>query len=382
SMPEVLEVEYEPGGKADRLTLCGWCQSLWCHLVPQRRHNTMAGFRVLSSPTPCQEKGIVEKTEYEGRVELVNDSTLAISKVTPQDARTFVCQVGASSSGVGENRTELHIYKAPETPVIQLIKEDIPVTSNEIPEVTKCISRNGFPTPSITWYKNQSPLQDDDQRKCLQGSPLGVGESSGLITLTSKLSARVTKEDRGAPFSCEASYNLLGVNKTAESGVININVFYASEKVKLSMVEPSHPVKEGDRVTLRCEADGNPPPDDYTFYKVVSVPCGRALSPWGAQWGSPSGTRGLGSLTEQKPQESKGVIIVAVIVCILLIALLGAVLYFLHKKGKLPSLPPPHEIVVEVKSDKLPEEAGLLQGTNGEKRPAGDQGEKYIDLRN
>lgn len=34
-------------------------------------------------------------------------------------------------------------------------------------------------------------------------------------------------------------------------------------------------------------------------------------------------------------QESKGVIIVAVIVCLLLFAVLGAVLYFLHKKGKL-----------------------------------------------
>ncbi|XP_013932034.1 PREDICTED: cell surface glycoprotein MUC18-like [Thamnophis sirtalis] len=92
-------------------------------------------------------------------------------------------------------------------------------------------------------------------------------------------------------------------------------------------------------------------------------------------------------------QESKGVIIVAVIVCLLLFAVLGAVLYFLHKKGKLVcgrsgkqeiTRPEAHkdEIVVEVKSDKLPEEAGLLQGANGEKRSPSDQGEKYIDLRN
>lgn len=42
------------------------------------------------------------------------------------------------------------------------------------------------------------------------------------------------------------------------------------------------------------------------------------------------------SSAEQKPRESKGVIIVAVIVCILVLAVLGAVLYFLHKKGKIP----------------------------------------------
>lgn len=99
-------------------------------------------------------------------------------------------------------------------------------------------------------------------------------------------------------------------------------------------------------------------------------------------------------MTEKKlPQpESKGVVIVAVIVCILVLAVLGAALYFFYKKGKLPcgrsgkqeiTLPPTrkNEFVVEVKSDKLPEEMALLQGSNGDKRAPGDQGEKYIDLR-
>lgn len=36
-----------------------------------------------------------------------------------------------------------------------------------------------------------------------------------------------------------------------------------------------------------------------------------------------------------KTSESKGVIIVAIIVCILLVAVLGSVIYFLHKKGKI-----------------------------------------------
>ncbi|XP_009327851.1 PREDICTED: LOW QUALITY PROTEIN: cell surface glycoprotein MUC18 [Pygoscelis adeliae] len=98
-------------------------------------------------------------------------------------------------------------------------------------------------------------------------------------------------------------------------------------------------------------------------------------------------------LLDQKTPESKGVIIVAIIVCILVVAVLGSVIYFLHKKGKIPcgragkqDITKPEarkdKIVVEVKSDKLSEEAGLLQGANGEKSPAADQSEKYIDLRN
>ncbi|XP_030077116.1 cell surface glycoprotein MUC18 [Microcaecilia unicolor] len=97
--------------------------------------------------------------------------------------------------------------------------------------------------------------------------------------------------------------------------------------------------------------------------------------------------------TEQKRAESKGVLIVAIIVCILAIAVLGAVLYFLYKKGKIPcghsgkqEITKPgkqqEDIVVEMKSDKSPEETELLSGPTAEKPLPGDQGEKYIDLRN
>ncbi|XP_076432199.1 cell surface glycoprotein MUC18 isoform X3 [Peromyscus maniculatus bairdii] len=97
-------------------------------------------------------------------------------------------------------------------------------------------------------------------------------------------------------------------------------------------------------------------------------------------------TRANSTSTEKKlpPPESKGVVIVAVIVCILVLAVLGATLYFFYKKGKLPcgrsgkqeiTLPPTRksEFVVEVKSDKLPEEMALLQGGSGDKRAPGDQ---------
>ncbi|XP_022368807.1 cell surface glycoprotein MUC18 isoform X1 [Enhydra lutris kenyoni] len=100
---------------------------------------------------------------------------------------------------------------------------------------------------------------------------------------------------------------------------------------------------------------------------------------------SPS-VRANGTSTEKKlPEpESKGVAIVAVTVCVLVLAVLGAVLYFFYKKGKLPcgrsgkqeiTLPPSRksEFVVEVKSDKLPEEMGLLQGSSRDQRAPGDQ---------
>ncbi|XP_030394244.1 cell surface glycoprotein MUC18 isoform X2 [Gopherus evgoodei] len=546
--------------------------------------------------------------EYKGRVAMENDFTLTISRVTLQDARTFVCQVGAGSLGVGENRTKLHIYKTPEPPEIQVNDAGIPVTSKEIPKIAVCVSKNGFPAPNITWYKNGSPLWQDDTQVSILSTL--IKESSGLYTVSSNLFARVSREDRQSRFHCEVSYRLLGTDQTASSEKVNVTVFYSTENLSLMIQSPQPQVREGDDVTLRCEGDGNPPPE-YNLLKVqegaqpeerdlpssngvlilrkvkkedsgqylcrtfdldsmmkledtvelsvnyleglkitpegpiqlqqgevVTLTCdARGSKPLEFRWkkekkgkllrsgkqlklnnvtlessgnyscevavtGVPGLSRSkqvnvavhtkphisskdslvpvqqnelvtlmckaaalpeptitwsingkvqnhtdhhrvISNLTvqvtskllqsgvtctatnevgnsshhitlqlrttttpppsgnttaepikkEQKTQESKGVIIVAVIVCILVIAVLGAVLYFLHKKGKIPcnrtgkqDITRPDarkdEIVVEVKSDKLPEETGLLQGANSEKRPAGDQAEKYIDLRN
>ncbi|XP_063763835.1 melanoma cell adhesion molecule b isoform X3 [Eleginops maclovinus] len=75
--------------------------------------------------------------------------------------------------------------------------------------------------------------------------------------------------------------------------------------------------------------------------------------------------------------EGKGVIIAVIIICILLLAILGSVLYFLYKKGKIcgrsgkqdltKEVSSKDNIVVEMKSDNT-EEAVLL-GVNGEKLP-------------
>ncbi|GCB75663.1 hypothetical protein scyTo_0017371, partial [Scyliorhinus torazame] len=79
-------------------------------------------------------------------------------------------------------------------------------------------------------------------------------------------------------------------------------------------------------------------------------------------------------------RSSNGMLIIIIVVCIIVLAFLGAILYFLYKKGKIPcgrsgkqsiTRTGAHDdIVVEVKNDqKVPEETVLLQGVNGEKKP-------------
>ncbi|NXW62494.1 MUC18 protein, partial [Eurystomus gularis] len=570
SMPAVVEV------------VSGGTARLECNFyIPENGSYTYIDWSYLHHNNPVRLYHITagqvleENTDYKGRLSVGEDKALSISKVTVQDAKTFVCQVGAGSYGVGENRTKLHVYKVPETPEITA-NSGISVQSIEVPQIARCVSRNGFPDPSITWHKNGEQLEESRDVKIMSTR---TRESSGLYTMTSTLFARVTREDRNSFYHCTVHYWLQGHRHTMDSRRVNVTIFYPAEHLKLQVLPSSALVKEGDDVKLVCEADGNPAPvfsfskreledrwqdlpdatsgvlnlynvnksssglyrcqtldlddlgqlekdvelvvnyiegvqvkmepssplqegdsvklscdayspvaldyqwqdakgrkvgvgnhlflNNLTFEtssnfsckvmapsvpgleqskqvavavqgkprivavsspvyvqqdQVVNLTCKAIAFPRPSIHWNVNGTaheyvenqhitsnltvrvnhdllragamckvsNSLGSIEEyvqlldQKTPESKGVIIVAIIVCILVVAVLGSVIYFLHKKGKIPcgrtgkqDITKPEarkdKIVVDVKSDKLSEEAGLLQGANGEKRPAADQ---------
>ncbi|NXJ82404.1 MUC18 protein, partial [Trogon melanurus] len=572
SMPAVVEVEIGGSARIEcNFFIPGNGSYTYINWFYIDRNNQVRLYHITGSDI------LRENVDYKGQLSVGEDKALTISKVTMQDAKTFVCQVGASSHGVGENRTELHVYKVPEAPEIVANSVGISVLNNEISQIAQCVSKNSFPAPNITWHKNGEQLEEKMKIQSTR-----TRESSGLYTVSSTLFNVVSREDRNSLYHCTVHYWLQGQRHAVESRRVNVTVFYPTEHVKLEVMPSSVLVKEGDNVQLVCEADGNPPPI-FSFYKreledkwhevssvgdadsgvlklnnvtksssglykcqtlelddmrqlekdvelvvnyiegvqvkmepssplqegdsvrlrcdahspvalnyqwrdekgrkiaegkqlflsnltfetssnlsckviapsvpgleqskqvavavqgkprivavssplyvrqdeVVNLTCKAIAFPRPSVHWNVNGTaheyvenqhiasnltvrvnrdlmragamcrvsNELGAIEEriqlldQKTPESKGVIIVAIIVCILVVAVLGSVIYFLHKKGKIPcgragkqDITKPEarkdKIVVEVKSDKLSEEAGLLQGANGEKRPAADQ---------
>ncbi|XP_007934624.1 cell surface glycoprotein MUC18 [Orycteropus afer afer] len=203
-----------------------------------------------------QGQGQSEPGEYQHRLSLQGrGATLALAHVTPHDERIFLCQGKRPRSQ--EHRIQLQVYKAPEEPSIQVNTLGISVNSEEPEEVATCVGRNGYPVPQVTWYKNRSPLKEDKNRVHIQSSQ--TVESSGLYTLQSILKVQLVKEDKDAQFYCELSYRLPSGNHMKESRDVTVPVFYPAEKVWVEVV-PTGTLKEGDRVEIRCLADGNPPP--------------------------------------------------------------------------------------------------------------------------
>ncbi|CAJ1062670.1 basal cell adhesion molecule isoform X1 [Xyrichtys novacula] len=120
---------------------------------------------------------------------------------------------------------------------------------------------------------------------------------------------------------------------------------------------------------VTCEASNEHGTDSKTF--LVSLKRGQYLEVKG-EFFSPS------SSSSDKQQGGSSGVVIAVVVCVLLLLLLVALIYFLNKKSKLPcgkkdkkeiaSGEVNNDIVVEMKTDKANEEAGLLN-----KRPSTEQ---------
>ncbi|KAM6995005.1 basal cell adhesion molecule isoform 2-T2 [Tautogolabrus adspersus] len=164
--------------------------------------------------------------------------------------------------------------------------------------------------------------------------------------------------------------------------------------------------KEGDMVTLKCSAYGSPAPQ-FTWKpsgkESVSVEGNKVVSTVSLQataevmkdgvtcetaneHGTDSKTfqislkRAIDNSADRadKQQGGSSGVVIAVVVCVLLLLLLVALIYFLNKKSKLPcskkdkkevaSGEVNNDIVVEMKTDKANEEAGLLN-----KRPPTEQ---------
>ncbi|XP_036391880.1 melanoma cell adhesion molecule b isoform X2 [Megalops cyprinoides] len=215
-------------------------------------------------------RSIVEQgTDLAERIRVTRSASgsvlLAIQDVHLTDECEFICQVNGRSAGSQEARTQLRVFAAPETPVIEAVYSGISVTSEDPSKIASCEARNGYPIPRITWYRDRTPLRPVDGQVRVETQQ--TQESSGLLTVKSELFLKVNKEDKDAEFYCEASYDSPDGMRMSESRVFNITVHYPTTAVELRQESPTGLVKEGDLVLLRCSANGNPAPP-FTFHRI------------------------------------------------------------------------------------------------------------------
>ncbi|TSP36115.1 Cell surface glycoprotein MUC18 [Bagarius yarrelli] len=223
------------------------------------------GRRVRISYSDLTMQKVDRNTTYTDRISIAADTSgenLTIMDVTLSDEREFFCQVNGLAAGNGEGKTLLKVFNPPEPPMIEAVYSGVSVTSPLPSKIATCETREGFPKPNITWYRNRAPLYPKNGQ--VNVVTLVTRGRSGLFTVESELQYKIAREDSEAVFSCEISYFVPGAVRTAESRGVNVTVHYPAVNVEMWRESPKGLVKEGDTVEIRCQGDGNPPPT-FTF---------------------------------------------------------------------------------------------------------------------
>nr|CAM73165.1 si:ch211-190h2.4 [Danio rerio] len=195
---------------------------------------------------------------YKNRVSIKKDFGLIITQVSLADQKTFTCMVVAADD-ILEYPVQLVIYKTPLQPQIANL-----TTAMEIGKLTtlaQCHTEGANPAANITWFKNKTPLIADGTAIKITND-VAVDKATGLSATTSKLEYTAVKDDINSKFTCQVQH-IKSANMDSSPLVFTVN--YPSETISFHVL-PDGPVKEGDNVTLKCTADGNPPPSRYNFY--------------------------------------------------------------------------------------------------------------------
>lgn len=194
---------------------------------------------------------------------------LTIRDVQLGDETAYVCVVASLTEGSGEGRTNLRVFETPELPSIEGVHAGISVTNEGLSKIGSCQARNGYPQPNITWYRDQTPLNNKLGEVTVVTQQ--TVESSGLVTLNSELQLQVVKKDRDATFYCEVSYTVPGGTRMTETNRINITVYYPTTALTVWVESPKRLIKEGDTVEIRCRGNGHPQPPLTFFYDETEL---------------------------------------------------------------------------------------------------------------
>uniref|UniRef100_A0A3B5MMV1 Ig-like domain-containing protein n=1 Tax=Xiphophorus couchianus TaxID=32473 RepID=A0A3B5MMV1_9TELE len=309
---------------------------------------------------------------------------LILPSVTRKDSGIYQCRV-LDTAGQTEVKEEVTLTVHYLDPAV-VVPKDLEYMDKGENLVASCNALSSLKTVTI-WYK--------------EGKQVGYGNTLHLNDATYETSGQ---------YVCEVTVPSLPSLHT--NGSVHIIVQGGPQ---LAGVEDEIQLEEvaGRTLNLSCEARGHPLPsitwsitgsqnwqevmskaNDHMTHSMVSVKINSDVSAvcnasnnQGTEVKVFSIKASKRLFLIRKPTnsvEGSGVIIVVIILCLLLLAFLGSVVYFLHKKGKIPcgrsgkqeitkEKPTKDDIVVEMKNNPKNEEAVLLKAVNGEKKGPNDQ---------
>ncbi|XP_029375784.1 CD166 antigen homolog A [Echeneis naucrates] len=204
------------------------------------------------------DQATVQATDgYAQRISIDDKFNLLITQASLTDQKTFTCMV-VSESNLMEFSVSVFVHKKPSS--VQIMDKSEALQKDKPTTVGTCVATDANPAAMITWKKNGKPLVADGKAIVVTTS-LKLDPASGLATTSSILQYVATKEDVGVVFTCMSTHELTN----QEIDLDPLPIHYPPEKITLEIVSKK-PFVEGDNVTMKCQADGNPPPSSFFFH--------------------------------------------------------------------------------------------------------------------
>lgn len=250
-----------------------------------------------------KEVATIQATDgYKDRVSISANSSLLIEEGTLADQRVFTC-MQVWGSNVKEYPVQVAVQKRPSPPQIKDKAKEL--ENGKLTKLGECVASDANPAAVLEWNKEGHPLKSANKTiKITQ--QVTKDPSTGLSTTSSVLEYTAGKGDVGLEFTCVATHE--GQKQTSAPETFTIH--YATEQVKLQVINKS-PIKEGDDVTLKCQADGNPPPTGFNFHlrdQKVPVLANDTYTVLGVTRES-SGKYKCSLLNDENMQDSKEIIV-------------------------------------------------------------------------
>ncbi|KAI4881739.1 hypothetical protein NFI96_033279, partial [Prochilodus magdalenae] len=206
-----------------------------------------------------QNGSVFQNVDFQGRVGFTKDLGLRLTQAKLSDQKIFTCMV-VLGTDIFEYPVQVTVEKTPSAPTIT--NKAAEMEMGKLTTLGECSTKDANPAASIIWLKNNIPLVADE-KVIRVTTDVQINKTTGLSSTFSKLEYAALKGDLNAKFACAVQHKNLASDLMSAPVTFIIN--YPTEKVNIQVVS-AQPIKEGDNVTLKCKADGNPPPSSYSFH--------------------------------------------------------------------------------------------------------------------
>ncbi|XP_025934877.1 cell adhesion molecule 3 isoform X2 [Apteryx rowi] len=139
----------------------------------------------------------------------------------------------------------------------QIFGHEQPIDEEKIARLT-CRSSGSKPAAQLRWRKGNKELKDE-------GTEVVEDPNGKTFTVSSRVEFRVTKEDNDAEVTCAVDHESL--QNVERSTTQKLQVHYKPT----AKIEP-HPMypREGEKLRLQCDGQGNPVPQEFLWEKEGS----------------------------------------------------------------------------------------------------------------